>query len=558
MELNPIQLLQQGIYVEKSTPPASLRRLASKLHPIKTQFNLIRVGSESDGGYLLPNDLEGIAACFSPGVADNSSFEMDLLRKTGIESHLADFSVETPPLGYTPKTFVKKFLGSINRDNFMSLDSWISQVEPNDNFSDFLLQMDIEGGEYSTLLSCPIETLCRFRIIVVELHSIYAWANSHFFDLIEGMFDRLLQYFYVVHNHPNNNDGTIDLEGFIAPRTCELTLIRKDRAQHLGYRAQFPHPLDSPNVVHLQDWSLPSGWFHERPTEIFTQALLCRPQGGINDILCCIERCWCYAEQFDRRLFIDCRQSGIRDDFWKYFRPRVSESHLDFDLDYCVFDNVDTLPKCIEGRVSTLHTEYSMTQGGFTDIVSDALVTFEMSSAFDTSLLVHEQGWTGGRFTSPGLLSKLLFTPLVQKDIKARLASLPEKYIGLHVRNTDYTTDYQSFIESSKSTLSGRDVVICSDSLAVINYVQRELTESRVVRLSTFENDSHVRLHYRELGDQQYRGNIEALIDLCALALSEVLLFSNVREANRPSGFSMLAYYLNQNKHIVHELLNNC
>jgi hypothetical protein len=557
MELDPIQLLQQGIYVEKSTSPANLRRLATKLHPIKTQFDLIRVGSNHDGGYLLPNDLVGIAACFSPGVADNSSFEADLLKKTGIESHLADFSVEGPPPGYKPKTFIKKFLGAINSDTHMSIESWISQVAPDDHPSDFLLQMDIEGGEYSTLLSCPAQTLYRFRVIVMEIHHIYAWANSHYFELVEGMFDRLLQYFYVVHNHPNNNDGTINLGGFIVPRTCELTLIRKDRVQHLGYPLRFPHPLDSPNVPHLEDWSLPVGWFHEYSTNVFSPALLCRPQGGINDILCCIERCWGYAEQFNRRLFIDCRQSGIRDDFWKYFRPRGCEKHLAFDLDYDVFDRVDTLPKHIRGRVSTLHTEYSMTQGGFTDIVSDALVTFEMSSKHDTSLLVHEQGWTGGLFTSPELLSRLRFSPLVQKDIKARLASLPEKYVGIHIRNTDYTTDYQSLISNAKNALTGRDVLICSDDLDVIKYAKSELVDSRITRLSTFEGNAQSRLHYRQLGDLQYMGNIEALVDLCALALSEMLLFGNVREANRPSGFSMLSHYLNQHKHVVHALLND-
>lgn len=37
-------------------------------YPLTTNIELIRVGSNFDGGYLVPNDLQGIEACFSPGV----------------------------------------------------------------------------------------------------------------------------------------------------------------------------------------------------------------------------------------------------------------------------------------------------------------------------------------------------------------------------------------------------------------------------------------------------------------------------------------------------------
>ena len=40
--------------------------------------NLIRLGNDGDGGYLVPDDLNGIEACFSPGVAGNVNFEKAL------------------------------------------------------------------------------------------------------------------------------------------------------------------------------------------------------------------------------------------------------------------------------------------------------------------------------------------------------------------------------------------------------------------------------------------------------------------------------------------------
>ena len=41
---------------------------------------LIRLGSTNDGGYLVPDILNEIDYCFSPGVGSNIEFETDLLK----------------------------------------------------------------------------------------------------------------------------------------------------------------------------------------------------------------------------------------------------------------------------------------------------------------------------------------------------------------------------------------------------------------------------------------------------------------------------------------------
>ena len=46
-----------------------------KRGPVKTEHELIRIGGSKDGGYLVPNDLSGIQACFSPGVSDLADFK---------------------------------------------------------------------------------------------------------------------------------------------------------------------------------------------------------------------------------------------------------------------------------------------------------------------------------------------------------------------------------------------------------------------------------------------------------------------------------------------------
>jgi hypothetical protein len=48
------------LYLAKATPVSKIQDLISKLRPKDCGIDLIRVGREADGGYLLPDDLEGM------------------------------------------------------------------------------------------------------------------------------------------------------------------------------------------------------------------------------------------------------------------------------------------------------------------------------------------------------------------------------------------------------------------------------------------------------------------------------------------------------------------
>jgi hypothetical protein len=237
-----------------------IQKLIDSLRPVKTKFDLIRVGGNNDGGYLIPNDLMGITACFSPGVDVTASFEIDLCKR-GIGSHLADASVDAPPENFTPLSFTKKHLGGCNNDTHMTLMNWVLSKPEYDFGKDLILQMDIEGGEYTTLLCAPSVILRKFRIIAVEIHNVQTWFDSLAWPVVTTFFEKLLEDFYVVHNHPNNNCPFIDADGILMPTVFELTLMRKDRADPTGFCTEFPHPLDMPNVLDKPDRPLPEGWY---------------------------------------------------------------------------------------------------------------------------------------------------------------------------------------------------------------------------------------------------------------------------------------------------------
>lgn len=102
--------LQLGISIAKIADPNDVRALIRRMHPVTTEHELVRIGCSGDGGYLVPNDLDGITACFSPGVDNRATFEETLIARD-IPCHLADASVNFNPIkDETKSTFLKNTL----------------------------------------------------------------------------------------------------------------------------------------------------------------------------------------------------------------------------------------------------------------------------------------------------------------------------------------------------------------------------------------------------------------------------------------------------------------
>lgn len=229
-----------------------------KLRPLDCGIDLIRMGGCGDGGYLIPNDLEGIEYCFSPGVNLISEFE-DQLADRHISSYLADYSVDSPPISRPELTFDKKFLGASDRDHFFTLATWKDKYLK-DYSGDLLLQMDIEGAEYEVILSTPDKLLDQFRIIVIEFHGLDRLFDSFAFSLLSPCFEKLLQSFQVVHIHPNNCARIIKNGDIEIPPIMEFTLINKRRVKHTAPRTNFPHQLDADNT-NRKRVVLPRCWY---------------------------------------------------------------------------------------------------------------------------------------------------------------------------------------------------------------------------------------------------------------------------------------------------------
>jgi hypothetical protein len=234
-----------------------IRAAVEILKPKPSPYPLVRMGGDQDGAYLIPDDLAGIDACFSPGVEYRKYFEDDLAHLYNIKSHMCDYSTDidklTTPMIPGLQTFRKCWLDVDNAPDSVSLENWIAEQSP-DPRKDLILQIDIEGAEYRNILKSSDAVLGRFRIISMELHWLDQMLTRDAFDeIIFPFFQKLDAQFVCVHAHPCNFGAEFTAPGTNAnlSNAMELTFLRKDRLAGVDPSKLLipliPHPFDVMN-----------------------------------------------------------------------------------------------------------------------------------------------------------------------------------------------------------------------------------------------------------------------------------------------------------------------
>lgn len=251
--------LNWGLRLVPSSRTA-VREALNLLTPWDAGLKLIRVGSEGDGGYLVPDAFCGVGALFSPGVSETWDFERYVAEHYDMPSFMVDGSVDAPPGLTELQHFSRLWLGPRSRSGMTSLEDWVSQSGVSLE-SDLMLQMDIEGSEYGVLAAAPLATLRRFRIAVVEFHGLdWISVGPVLRQRILPALRKMAVDFEVVHVHPNNCCGVQMSYGVPVPKVLEVTYLRRDYVQDVPVRARLPHPLDRDCVTGSPTLTLPQDW----------------------------------------------------------------------------------------------------------------------------------------------------------------------------------------------------------------------------------------------------------------------------------------------------------
>jgi len=239
---------------------ASARRVEEFLElftPEVIDQPLIRLGSKHDGGYLIPDDLDGIGYAISPGVGPVVDFDADLAAR-GIDVIMLDASVKGPPIRSDRFHFKPVFLDSFVSESTTTIDAEVAALPPD---VDLLLEMDIEGAEWKVIHSMSEAAQRRFRIMAIEFHPLTEAAHRWRLPDFESGIRKLLTTHRIVHVHLNNASSAVRLGGHRVADAIEVTFHRRDRsAAHPGERVSLPHPLDTVNLPILPDIRPPRIW----------------------------------------------------------------------------------------------------------------------------------------------------------------------------------------------------------------------------------------------------------------------------------------------------------
>jgi hypothetical protein len=218
----------------------------------KTIQDPIRIGCNSDGGYVVPRDL--LHYCddlLSGGLGENWSFDRHWKQiKPQSKIHVYDGTVSLNNLKDYLRLPYQEFFGQSAvhfqenlGPNHTDLNTAIKRLDSRR----ILLKMDIEGGEFA-LLDQILENRALFPGIVIEIH----FANYLRSQFVQAVMT-LRQHYELVHLHGNNHTP-LGAEG-----SCdcyEFTFIRSDLINdNTNDRHEFYLPgIDFSNVPGLKDW----------------------------------------------------------------------------------------------------------------------------------------------------------------------------------------------------------------------------------------------------------------------------------------------------------------
>jgi methyltransferase FkbM-like protein len=221
---------------------ADVLALFGMLRPHAASVPKIRLGWNGDGGYVVNDDLDGIAAAISIGIGDEISFDLALVDR-GIPVAQYDGTITRPP-AHSP-FFSFRAMNWAQRDSISTrcLETMVADAT-GDPADDLLLKFDVEDAEWDALQWVYPDTLRRFRIIVGEMHWLGRVEPPDRFAKMHHAISVLCAEHIPTHVHANNCCGVSFVEGVVLPNLIEVTWLRRDRATFAPSREPMPGPLD--------------------------------------------------------------------------------------------------------------------------------------------------------------------------------------------------------------------------------------------------------------------------------------------------------------------------
>ena len=243
-------------------------------------------------------------------------------------------------------------------------------------------------------------------------------------------------------------------------------------------------------------------------------------------MLCQIEKCARYAREHFRTLVIDTYRTDFSDDFGCYFAPKVPWIITATSEILAHMDTLATYPECLRGNLATYPKHHSQEKTDFVHSEYGIPLGFDFNKAYKEPLLLHHT--CGGGQLSFSCLKRFTVSNRIKEQFNSRYAMIGNSYAGIHVRHTDYKTDYITFFDQLRKARIIKPVLLCSDSYKVIKYGKEILGESVFAFSAIPDNGGEPLHHSHALNKRQL--NMDCLLDLLMLAHSRKLYAPRVND----------------------------
>jgi len=212
----------------------------------------VRIGSDGDGGYVMPSLALKSTAVISIGIGDQVGFDAELADHGAVVLQF-DHTIPGAPKEHPNFRFHKQGWGPKDEGELLSLASmmrgidWSSAKLP-------ILKFDTEGAEWASLAAASSADLGRFAVITGEFHGFHNLVHRAVHDAIRGVFEKIRRTHLPVHLHANNATGIRLVLGVPVPPLLEITFVRRDLVAFAGHSNEpIPGPLDRPNMADRPD-----------------------------------------------------------------------------------------------------------------------------------------------------------------------------------------------------------------------------------------------------------------------------------------------------------------
>jgi len=202
-------------------------KFINSITPKKINSKKIRVGPNEDGGYVISECMLDNCSClFTYGVGNETRFEQDFVKKYKKQVYMFDHTINKNSYKDEYVNFFNEGLGFEK-----NCDTFINHYNKLNIEGAVLLKIDIEGSEYDFFEKTDILELSNIVTgICIEVHSL---NSENYRNRFIEIFNRLNEYFVLVHVHGNNWGGTFTYDDYQIPAIMELTFVNRQIAKNI-------------------------------------------------------------------------------------------------------------------------------------------------------------------------------------------------------------------------------------------------------------------------------------------------------------------------------------